>query len=181
MSETFDCPSCGAALDYDGGEQTTLRCLYCNTSVIVPEALRTPKPAAFSAASLDLGALTGQAAQRKEIAQLARSGEKIEAIKRYRALTKVGLKEAKDAVEALTEGRPVVMHSASVQSFDFSSEESDPAQSFSFSGEPQFIILSLSITDARKSVLVRYSPSCTVSVISNSSLRERLVSTCPKR
>ena len=47
----------------------------------------------------------------------------------------------------------------------------------SFSGEPQFIILSLSITDARKSVLVRYSPSCTVSVISNSSLRERLVST----
>lgn len=37
--------------------------------------------------------------------QLLRAGKKIEAIKRYRELTGVGLKEAKDAVEALEAGR----------------------------------------------------------------------------
>lgn len=37
--------------------------------------------------------------------QLLRAGRKIEAIKRYRELTGVGLKEAKDAVEALESGR----------------------------------------------------------------------------
>lgn len=35
------------------------------------------------------------------------AGQKIEAIKRYRELTGVGLKEAKDAVEALERGEPV--------------------------------------------------------------------------
>ena len=36
-----------------------------------------------------------------DIVELARSGNKLEAIKRYRELTGVGLKEAKDAIEAL--------------------------------------------------------------------------------
>ena len=38
----------------------------------------------------------------QEILELMRSGQKIEAIKRYRELTEVGLKEAKDYVEGLT-------------------------------------------------------------------------------
>ena len=37
--------------------------------------------------------------------QLLRAGRKIEAIKRYRELTGVGLKEAKDAVDAMQSGR----------------------------------------------------------------------------
>jgi hypothetical protein len=37
----------------------------------------------------------------KQVAELARSGQKIEAIKLYRAQTGVGLKEAKDYVEGL--------------------------------------------------------------------------------
>jgi len=36
-----------------------------------------------------------------DIVELARSGNKIEAIKRYRELTGVGLREAKDAIDAL--------------------------------------------------------------------------------
>ncbi|MDX2014392.1 MAG: ribosomal protein L7/L12 [Myxococcaceae bacterium] len=40
---------------------------------------------------------------------LLRAGRKIEAIKRYRELTGVGLKEAKDAVEALERGEPLVL------------------------------------------------------------------------
>ncbi len=39
----FDCPNCGAALDYDGGADPTVRCPYCHTSVIVPEELRAKK------------------------------------------------------------------------------------------------------------------------------------------
>ena len=39
-----------------------------------------------------------------EVHALARSGKKIEAIKRYRELTGVGLKEAKDAVERMEAG-----------------------------------------------------------------------------
>ena len=39
--------------------------------------------------------------------QLLRAGRKIEAIKRYRELTGLGLKEAKDAVEAMEAGRSV--------------------------------------------------------------------------
>lgn len=41
--------------------------------------------------------------------QLLRAGRKIEAIKRYRELTGVGLKEAKDAVEALESGRSATL------------------------------------------------------------------------
>ena len=45
-----------------------------------------------------------QAARLAEMAQLARTGKKIEAIKLYRALYGVGLKQAKDAVEAMGAG-----------------------------------------------------------------------------
>jgi len=41
-----------------------------------------------------------------QIAASLRSGRKIEAIKRYRELHGVGLKEAKDAVEAIQAGKP---------------------------------------------------------------------------
>jgi len=43
MSKKFDCPSCGAPLDYDASPDYTIRCPFCNNSVIVPEELR-PKP-----------------------------------------------------------------------------------------------------------------------------------------
>lgn len=42
-----------------------------------------------------------------EVRALLNAGNKLEAIKRYRALTGVGLKEAKDAVEAMQRGEPV--------------------------------------------------------------------------
>lgn len=45
-------------------------------------------------------------AQDKDIRDLARSGRKIEAIKVYRERYHVGLREAKDAVEALEAGHP---------------------------------------------------------------------------
>jgi outer membrane protein assembly factor BamB/DNA-directed RNA polymerase subunit RPC12/RpoP len=43
--KVFQCPSCGAALDYDDGDDLTVRCPYCDASVIVPEELRDKEPA----------------------------------------------------------------------------------------------------------------------------------------
>ncbi len=46
MNETkaFICPTCGAPLDYQNSQDPTIRCPYCETSVIVPEELRVKKP-----------------------------------------------------------------------------------------------------------------------------------------
>lgn len=101
MSETqlFQCPTCGGPLDYHGNN-STIRCPYCNNSVIVPEALRTQKQSSLADANAngipdDIEA---------EIMQLVRAGKKIEAIKELRELSGLDLKEARDAVEALERG-----------------------------------------------------------------------------
>lgn len=119
-TETFNCPSCSAPLDAEG-DAPTMRCPFCNNTLIVPEQLRTakdaPDPAAAAGVNMDLGALLGQAAHLKEIARLVRSGDKIQGIKLYRETFAVGLAEAKDAVERVAEGKPVeVMHTTTVMS-----------------------------------------------------------------
>ncbi len=48
MPQHLNCPACSAPLDYSGAG-ATMRCPYCNTNVIVPEALR-PRPAEREAA-----------------------------------------------------------------------------------------------------------------------------------
>ena len=103
--ETFNCPNCGAPLDYTSGGAPTIRCPFCNNSVIVPAELRDHTTGTD-------GAVTLQPGQLRDIADLVRAGNKIGAIKLYRAAFNVGLKEAKDAVEALADGRPVQISSA---------------------------------------------------------------------
>ncbi len=101
MSQTLNCPHCGAPLDYTGGPDLTIICPYCRTSVIVPDELRrppgTPRPSALK-----------QAQGMGEIAYLARTGKKIEAIKLYRESFGGGLKEAKDAVEAIAVNKEII-------------------------------------------------------------------------
>src|SRR5436190_3804330 len=122
MPQDFNCPNCGAPLDYKGGDDVTLRCPFCNTSVIVPQELRTPSAASATTFDLDQfnqlagreplagEPLAGQADKLQEIGRLVRENKKIEAIKLYREIFRVGLKEAKDAVDALAEGRPVTLN-----------------------------------------------------------------------
>jgi len=43
MTEAFECPHCGAPLDYPGTGET-MRCPFCGNSVIVPPELRAPRP-----------------------------------------------------------------------------------------------------------------------------------------
>jgi ribosomal protein L7/L12 len=115
--QVFRCPSCGASLSYEGGPEINITCQFCGSNVVVPQELRSraapPQampplvPGGDSAGSFSGAA--GNAADIKQagmeaVEELARAGKKIEAIKVYRMMTGVGLKEAKDAVEALEAG-----------------------------------------------------------------------------
>jgi outer membrane protein assembly factor BamB/ribosomal protein L7/L12 len=92
---TLTCPSCGAPLEYDG-TSPIVRCRFCKNIALVPGL-----PAAQEAtprASLD------------EVRRLAQNGNLVDAIRRYRELYGVGLKDAKDAVDALAAGKVVEVH-----------------------------------------------------------------------
>jgi hypothetical protein len=39
--QVFQCPACGANINYNGGSEIAITCQYCGTSVIVPEELRS--------------------------------------------------------------------------------------------------------------------------------------------
>lgn len=87
---TLTCPSCGAPLEVDG-KSALVRCKFCKNTAFVPGVAATQTPDPHQAL--------------EEIIRLARSGDLIEAIRQYRELYGVGLKEAKDAVEALAAGK----------------------------------------------------------------------------
>ena len=89
------CPSCGAPLEFDG-TSSIVRCRFCKNIALVPGLLAAQE--ATPRASLD------------KVRRLAQNGNLIEAIRRYRELYGVGLKEAKDAVDALAAGKVVEVH-----------------------------------------------------------------------
>jgi len=45
-TQSFNCPNCGAPLEYHDGDPSTIRCPFCSTSVIVPQELRPAQPPA---------------------------------------------------------------------------------------------------------------------------------------
>ena len=102
MPQTLKCPSCAAPLEYDG-RNPTLQCAYCNNIVLMPEISRSSLPSAGQPSAHEATAIPP--ALQTELNDLIRRGLKIAAIKRYREVYNVGLKEAKDAVEALERGR----------------------------------------------------------------------------
>jgi len=112
--KVFQCPSCGASLSYEGGSKPNVTCQFCGSDVIVPEELRAQAapPSVPFAPAFDLSALSPD--KLAELERRVHSGQKIQAIKLYRELFGVGLKEAKDAVEKLEAGQPLVMTRVSV-------------------------------------------------------------------
>ena len=91
MVESFECPNCQATLDYDAqSPAVTVRCAYCGSTVIVPDSLRAQHhPSKQSSEAL------------AEIVKLVQNGRKIEAIKLFRETFNVGLKEAKEVIDAV--------------------------------------------------------------------------------
>lgn len=113
MAQTFNCPNCGAPLDYQGNDPI-IRCPYCNSSVIVPENLRSKpqfssKPDNFTLSGLgDLGGLVSQARRINEVKTLAQAGEMEKAIALYREITGAEEFAARQAVGNLAMGQPIV-------------------------------------------------------------------------
>jgi ribosomal protein L7/L12 len=98
----LQCPNCGAPVDFAGGTQTT--CSFCRSQLYL-----SADSVKVSSVLSDL--LEGKPAPEgidvQQIQELVRAGKKIEAIKLVRAQTGLGLKEAKDAVEAIERGETV--------------------------------------------------------------------------
>jgi DNA-directed RNA polymerase subunit RPC12/RpoP len=77
MAETFECPTCGAPLDVNVGNEPAIRCPYCHASVVVPKEMRHRTAQTLTTEAMFSGGLDSiinNAPQFKEIAELARSG-----------------------------------------------------------------------------------------------------------
>ena len=91
------------------------KCPFCSSSVIAPsELLYGHGPGAH----IDMASLTGRALKLAEIQREIQRGNKINAIKIFRETFGTGLKEAKDAVEAMERGESVDLTSIQVRSID---------------------------------------------------------------
>jgi hypothetical protein len=98
MTEALKCPSCAAPLDPPDGNVASMRCPYCNTTVV----LRGGSQDTQSDGSVSN---FGSAAQIAEIAALVRAGKKIDAIKLFRQFHGADLRTAKDAIDQLAAGQ----------------------------------------------------------------------------
>jgi hypothetical protein len=115
------CPACGGPLDPPAGE-SSMKCTYCGNSIVIPESLRTKnefsQPAQSVFGTIDTNALVGYGTQWGEVVNLAQSGNKSEAIKKYMALTGQNETDAKYTVDALSGS----------QSFEFTSNSMGSVQ-----------------------------------------------------
>ena len=120
MPESFKCPSCAAPLEYEG--KMMQKCRFCGSNIIVPSGV-IQNSSAFGGVGAfdleDLSSLTGKTLKIAEIQQLIQSGKKINAIKVFRETFKTGLKEAKDAVEAMERGESIDISGMRVKAQNF--------------------------------------------------------------
>lgn len=114
MSQIFNCPSCSASLDYDGGDHATVRCSYCGNTVIVPESMRSKAP--------NVSTLFTRSNQLREIVELINNGNHMEAVDLYSRTFKVDHEEAHAAVSRLASGLSLAMNQIHVQSYSISND-----------------------------------------------------------
>jgi hypothetical protein len=114
MTDTFNCPKCGAPLDYQGSDPI-IRCPYCNGSVVVPDNLRSKpafssQPHNFTLSGVgDMAGLINQARRFKEVKDLAQAGNMAEAERIYSEITGQSPEIAQTAVQALANGQPITL------------------------------------------------------------------------
>jgi ribosomal protein L7/L12 len=92
------CPFCEHSVAETAGQ-----CPKCGAALADHESAVSRSPALYADIRADA------AAWKSEVAELVSQGHKIEAIKLYRERTGTGLKEAKDAVEAVERGEPLAL------------------------------------------------------------------------
>ncbi len=103
MPRSLKCPTCNAPLEISDAHQQIDVCEFCGNRILLSPNEYQEEPS-FPIS----GGLLDQARNLKRIKELALSGNKIEAIKLFHETFGVGLKGAKDAVENLSEGRPLI-------------------------------------------------------------------------
>jgi DNA-directed RNA polymerase subunit RPC12/RpoP len=113
MSQAFSCPNCSAPLDYQAGSASTMRCPYCQSSIIIPQGLRSENvgEALENRPGLNFSGTTVQSSEvvaldqttLAHIQSLLRQGNNIEAIKIYRQATGCALAESVQAISAIEE------------------------------------------------------------------------------
>jgi hypothetical protein len=62
-AEDFNCPNCGAPLDYEGSDSPTIHCPYCDTVVLVPDEMRPEQPVSVQVISIPHLNTSGQSAR----------------------------------------------------------------------------------------------------------------------
>ena len=73
-----------------------------------------------------VGGATDQAEKMKDVVRLIKDGNKIEAIKTFREATGVGLKEAKDAVEAIERNRSATISTVTTSTTPYTTTPATP-------------------------------------------------------
>ncbi len=118
MLQKLQCPGCNAPLDYKGHE-STFRCPYCGTKVVVPESLRKQAPGRQGAPAPhleqsitvddlhDAAQFSTPAAVVAQVRRLARTGNKLAAITLFRTAFGTGLAESQEVVERLAAGQTI--------------------------------------------------------------------------
>lgn len=128
MPTAFNCSMCSAPLDLSTASGASLRCTYCGNTVILPEELRGSSSSINHQATefqgLPMAQLVERARELAEVAKLMRAGDKIGAIRLYRQICSGSLEAAKEAVEQMQMGQPIVFKQTTYQTGNA------PAQSF---------------------------------------------------
>ncbi|MCJ7624259.1 MAG: hypothetical protein MUO76_12210 [Anaerolineaceae bacterium] len=108
MSQTFHCPRCGAPLDPPSGNELSMRCPFCSSSVIVPEDLRRKPPGrdTLSRAQV-MTELPESTRDMMEIIRLTKAGRDEEAIQRFREVFDTSRGEAAATIEAIKRNQVV--------------------------------------------------------------------------
>lgn len=97
------CPACGGPVDPPSG-QSSMKCPYCANAIVIPESLRTKEKSSESASvfnGIEYSSMVGYGRQWGDVVNLAQSGNKLEAIKKYMALTGQSESDARYTVDAL--------------------------------------------------------------------------------
>jgi ribosomal protein S27E len=112
MTETLKCPECSAPLDYPADGGPAVKCSFCGSTVLLPGAGRASVDAGSADFAAGLGPLVSKALEMAQMSNHVRAGNKIEAIRIYRQSFGADLLTAKNAIDSLSAGRPILLNNA---------------------------------------------------------------------
>ncbi|MCO6510452.1 MAG: hypothetical protein J5I65_06630 [Aridibacter famidurans] len=114
MSIAYQCPSCLKTLYYEPGDSTFQTCHHCQGKIMVPSDT-VHQAEMIDADPTDFSLREQRDLRLAEIQKELQAGNKIQAIAMFRETFGSGLREAKEAVEAMQLGRKPDMSRSALQ------------------------------------------------------------------